>query len=175
MLASAAALCGRLFLRCYGLTAVGQADFRIGQGAIGQMYPHWKKTPETENDWFEALIALARYLRSPGGCPWDQERSALDFGRYAEEEAGEMVEALERDDRDHMEEEFGDTLFVMLATAAAAEEEGRFTLKSALQRAHEKMIRRHDHVFGEIRAATPEDAVAAWNKIKEREKSDRDS
>jgi uncharacterized protein YabN with tetrapyrrole methylase and pyrophosphatase domain len=137
------------------------------------MHPHWRKTPESETEWFEALIALARYLRAPGGCPWDREQSALDFGRYAREEAGEMVEALEGSDNDHMEEEFGDTLFVMLATAAAAEAEGRFTLKSALERIHEKMIRRHDHVFGENKAMTPEEAIAAWNQIKAEEKEAR--
>ncbi len=137
------------------------------------MYPHWTKTPENERDWFEALIALARYLRGPDGCPWDQEKTALDFGRYAREEAGEMIEALESDDHDHMEEEFGDTLFVMLATAAAAEAEGRFTLESALKRIHEKMIRRHDHVFGDTKARTPEEAIAAWNKIKTQEKEAR--
>lgn len=138
------------------------------------MYPHWKKTPETEVEWFEALINLTRYLRGPDGCPWDQEQTALDFGRYAHEEAGEMVEALEGNDCRHMEEEFGDTLFVLLATAAAAEVEGRFTLRSALERIHEKMIRRHDHVFGENKAMTPEEAIAAWNKVKAREKESRD-
>ena len=137
------------------------------------MYPHWRKTPASETEWFEALIRLARYLRGPEGCPWDRDQSALDFGRYAKGEAEELVEALESDDRMHMEEEFGDTLFVMLAAAAAAEEEGLFTLENALRRAHDKMIRRHDHVFGEKKAATPEDAIAAWNKIKEEEKLKR--
>lgn len=98
----------------------------------------------------------------------------MDFGKYAKEEAEELVEALERNDNGHSEEEFGDTLFVMLATAAAAESEGRFTLKSALERIHEKMIRRHDHVFGENKAMTPEEAIASWNKVKAREKEARD-
>jgi uncharacterized protein YabN with tetrapyrrole methylase and pyrophosphatase domain len=138
------------------------------------MYPHWTKTPKTELDWLEALIALARFLRGPEGCPWDQEQTALDFGKYAKEEAEELVEALERNDNGHMEEEFGDTLFVMLATAAAAESEGRFTLKSALERIHEKMIRRHDHVFGENKATTPEEAIASWNNVKAREKEAQD-
>lgn len=135
------------------------------------MYPHLRRQPETELEWFEALIGLARFLRGPEGCPWDREQTALTFAQYAKEEADEMVDALASKDNAHSEEEFGDTLFVMLAAAAAAEEEGRFTLKGALERAHDKMIRRHDHVFGENKAQTPEDAIAAWNKIKDQERA----
>lgn len=134
-------------------------------------YPHWKRLPQNELDWFDALISLARYLRGPDGCPWDREQTALSFAQYAVKEGEELIEALERGDNAHSEEELGDTLFVLLAAVAAAEAEGRFTLASALERIHEKMIRRHDHVFGETKAQTPEEAIAAWNKIKEVEKA----
>ncbi|GMW00242.1 MAG: hypothetical protein AMXMBFR84_13800 [Candidatus Hydrogenedentota bacterium] len=134
------------------------------------MYPHWNRTPSTEVEWFEALASLARYLRGPDGCPWDREQSSSDFARYAVEEAREWQDSYERGDNRHIEEEFGDTLFVMLAAAAAAEEEGRFNLKNAMVRAHEKMIRRHEHVFGEEKASTPEEAIAMWNRIKAKEK-----
>lgn len=134
-------------------------------------YPHWKRLPQNELDWFEASMNLARYLRGPEGCPWDREQTALTFAQYAVKEGDELVEALERQDNAHSEEEMGDTLFVLLASIAAAESEGRFTLASVLERAHEKMIRRHDHVFGENKAQTPEDAIAAWNRIKEEEKA----
>ena len=134
-------------------------------------YPHCKRLPQNELDWFEALIGLARYLRGPDGCPWDREQTALSFARYAVKEAEELIEALERGDDSHAEEELGDTLFVLLAAVAAAESEGRFSLASALERVHEKMIRRHDHVFGETKAQTPEDAIAAWNRVKQEEKA----
>ena len=139
------------------------------------MYPHWSKQPENENDWFEALIALARYLRTPDGCPWDREQSAQDFARFAHEEVGELRDAFSSEDNGHIEEEFGDALFCMLAVAAAAEEEGRFNLRSALERNHEKMIRRHEHVFGEVKAATPEEAIAMWNRIKEQERNTKEN
>jgi len=134
------------------------------------MHPHLQRTPETETDWFEALTALARYLRGPDGCPWDREHSAREFGVDAAGEAGELLDAFASGDKAHIEEEFGDTFFVLLATAAAAEAEGLFSLEHALERAHEKMIRRHEHVFGDREASTPEDAVASWNEIKAREK-----
>ncbi|MBI4556998.1 MAG: nucleotide pyrophosphohydrolase [Candidatus Hydrogenedentes bacterium] len=137
------------------------------------MYPHWTRVPNSETEWFEALIALARYLRSPQGCPWDRQQTARDFGGFAAEEAQELLEAFDKQDDAEIEEEFGDTFFCLLAMVAAAEQEGRFTLQSALQRAHEKMIRRHDHVFGEQKAQTPEDAVRTWNEVKAREKKER--
>ena len=133
------------------------------------MYPHWRKTPVSEQDWFKALMDLARYLRTPEGCPWDREQTAEDFAKYALGEAEELVEAFKSSGNPHIAEEFGDTFFVLLASAAAAEEEGRFSLKEALERAHEKMIRRHDHVFGETRAATPEEAIERWNAAKRKE------
>lgn len=129
--------------------------------------------PQTEADWVAALAALARYLRSPNGCPWDREQTGRDFARYAHEEAAEMVEAFDSADSAHMAEEWGDTFFVLLAAAAAAEAEGRFTLEEALRHAHDKMIRRHEHVFGGEAAASPEDAIARWNAIKAREKAEK--
>lgn len=137
--------------------------------------PHLVKNPENETEWFAALIALARYLRSPQGCPWDQKQTARSFAEFAREEALELVEALDSGDNEHVAEEFGDTLFTLLASAAAAESEGRFALETALQRAHEKMIRRHAHVFCETPAATEEEAWASWHRIKEEEKKSKSS
>lgn len=133
-------------------------------------YPYLKSSPQSETDWFSALVGLARYLRSPEGCPWDREKSALDFAAYAGDEIEELREALANEDNRHAEEEFGDCLFTLLACLAAAEAEGRFTLREALARAHDKMARRHDHVFCENRAETPEEAMDAWNAVKARER-----
>ena len=135
-------------------------------------YPHLKKNPESETEWFEALIGLARYLRTPEGCPWDREQSSADFVKYLQEEAGELRDALASGDDRHTEEELGDTLFTLLAVVAAAEEEGRFTMKHALQRINEKMIRSHEHVFGDVKAETSEDAIKPWNGATQKEQSD---
>ena len=132
--------------------------------------PYISKAPENEMEWYQALADLARYLRTPEGCPWDREHNSRQFAAFMADESREYIEALDTTDHAHAEEEFGDCLFTLLASAAAAEEEGRFTLRGALERAHEKMVRRHDHVFGETKAQSPEDAVNAWNRIKEEEK-----
>ncbi|MBX7256515.1 MAG: hypothetical protein K1Y02_09155 [Candidatus Hydrogenedentes bacterium] len=132
--------------------------------------PHLPHDPVSEADWFEALMNLCRYLRGPDGCPWDREQTSNDFARHSVGEMEEFLEALSGTDHSHAEEEFGDTLFVLLAAGAAAEAEGRFNVRNALERAHEKMVRRHDHVFGDTKAATPEDAIAAWERIKQQER-----
>ena len=137
-------------------------------------YPHIDKTPETDVDWFAVLWHLARYLRSPEGCPWDQGKTGQDFAGFVVEEAEELVQAYAEDDNRHIEEEFGDTLFTLLASAAAAEEEGRFSLHDALRRAHAKMIRRHGHVFGEEKADTPEEAMEAWQRVKAEEQQEEE-
>jgi tetrapyrrole methylase family protein / MazG family protein len=136
-----------------------------------ESYPHLKSAPKNEAEWFGALAALARYLRGPSGCPWDRKRHSSDFAGYLQEEAQELADAYaDPPDNDNIEEELGDCLFTLLASAAAAEEEGRYTLEDALRRIHEKMIRRHGHVFGGPEAATPEDAMAAWERVKAEEK-----
>jgi uncharacterized protein YabN with tetrapyrrole methylase and pyrophosphatase domain len=70
-----------------------------------------------------------------------------------------------------MAEECGDALFTLLASVAAAEAEGLFTYEEMLRCAHEKMIRRHDHVFGAEKASTPEEAMEAWERSKAAERA----
>ncbi|HOD95882.1 MAG TPA: MazG nucleotide pyrophosphohydrolase domain-containing protein [Candidatus Hydrogenedentes bacterium] len=138
-------------------------------------FPGMNKDPETEAEWFSALINLTRFLRSPEGCPWDREHNAGDFARFSVEEGEELTEALASGDNSHAEEEFGDCLFTLLSCVAAAEAEARFSLKGALQRAHMKMMRRHEHVFRKDRARTPEEAMQAWQQIKKQEKAEKNT
>jgi len=139
-------------------------------------YQHIQEIPQTDAEWMQALIALARFLRSPEGCPWDRQQTSESFAKYVQEEAGELVEAFQGGEpNEDIEEEWGDTLFTLLATMAAAETEGRFALGRALQRAHDKMIRRHGHIFGEHTAENPDDVVEVWRQIKEQEKREKKS
>ena len=135
-----------------------------------QEFPHWATTPQSDADWFTALRDLAVYLRGPDGCPWDQQQSGRNFAAFLAEEGQELVEAYDAGDNENIEEEIGDCLFTLLASIAAAEQEGRIQLSRVLQGAHEKMIRRHAHVFGLEKAATPQEAIESWNRIKAEEK-----
>ncbi len=130
-------------------------------------------TPQNPDKLFHELVNLARFLRSDAGCPWDQKQTARSFAGYLVDEAQEFIEALDSGDNHHAEEEFGDCLFTLLASLAAAEHENRFNLENALKRAHAKMVRRHQHVFGPERVTTAEEALAAWEEIKTLEKAEK--
>lgn len=139
-------------------------------------HQHIREIPQTEPESFQALMELARFLRSPEGCPWDRKQTAESFAKYIQEEAGELLEAFQNGaPSEDAEEEWGDTLFTLFATMAAAESEGRFELQRALHRAHEKMIRRHGHIFGEHTAENPEEVLELWRRIKEQEKREKES
>lgn len=125
---------------------------------------------ESEAEALYALVELVRYLRSGEGCPWDREQTAESFAKYSIEEAVEFHEAAASDDDEHAAEECGDLIYTALAAVAAAEDEGRFTLADVVRMARTKLVRRHDHVFGEKKAATAEEAIESWEDIKRREK-----
>jgi tetrapyrrole methylase family protein/MazG family protein len=129
--------------------------------------------PANEYEWLEALLELARYLRSPEGCPWDRQQTTASFARYMREEADELNEAVAEGDNAHIAEELGDTFFVALMTAAVAEDEGRFPVKEFLENAYRKMIRRHAHIFGGRKAESVDDIIGVWNQVKAEEKQKR--
>lgn len=127
----------------------------------------------TEPELLSVLLELARFLRSPEGCPWDRKQTSLDFARYAKQECEEYIEAIERGSCEDIAEEFGDTLFILFASAVACESEGKINIVEALKNAHKKIVRRHEHVFGEKKATTEEEAMESWNRIKEEEKKQK--
>ena len=121
-----------------------------------------------------SLVELVRYLRSEDGCPWDRAQSAAGFARFTVGEAKEFCEATNSGDDEHAAEECGDCLFTIFAAIAAAEDEGRFSLSDVVVHARDKLMRRHAHVFSDEKAATIEEAIESWDKIKSSERADRD-
>jgi ATP diphosphatase len=118
---------------------------------------------------FEDLWALVKHLRVK--CPWDKKQTFDTAKEHLIEEVIEAKEAIEKKDWPNLKEEIGDTLFNLLFLCMLAEEEDLFSLKEVLEENHEKMVRRHPHVFGDIKASTPEEALAAFMKAKAEEKS----
>lgn len=113
-------------------------------------------------------------LRSPGGCPWDAEQSHRSLARYAVEEAYELAEAAESDDRAGLRGELGDVLLQVLFHARIAEEHPLepFDLSDVAQELHDKLVRRHPHVFAGTEGVTsPEQVEEAWDQIKHRERA----
>src|SRR5215470_16252534 len=121
-------------------------------------------------EWFEKLVKLQARLRAPNGCPWDREQTHMTLRTYLIEEAYEVVEALESGDDAKFAEELGDLLLQIVFHADIARDEGRFTAADVIQTIHDKMVRRHPHVFGEKRAKDAKAVLKNWEKIKAEER-----
>ncbi len=116
------------------------------------------------------LVELTALLRGPNGCPWDREQDIDSLKGLLLEEAYEVVDAAGARDFDGLEDELGDLLFMVVFYAQLAEEDGRFKIDDVLKRVHAKLIRRHPHVFGDVQARTPEEALQSWLSVKEAER-----
>jgi len=121
----------------------------------------------------EKLVELTARLRGPEGCPWDRAQDYDSMKALLLEEAYEVVDAVNGRDFDGLEDELGDLLFQVVFYARLAEEQGRFTLASVMKRLHGKLVRRHPHVFGAVKARTAEEALKSWNSVKDEERAAR--
>ena len=124
----------------------------------------------------EKLIAIMARLRErEGGCPWDNQQNFSTIAPYTIEEAYEVADAIERDDRPALKDELGDLLFQVVFHAQMAREELSFDFDDVVEAICQKMVRRHPHVFGDAKIRTEQEQTAAWEaqKAAERAKSDR--
>lgn len=124
----------------------------------------------TAGQWFERLVALQARLRAPNGCPWDREQTHSSLRTYLIEEAYEVLDALESGDDAKFAEEMGDLLLQIVFHSQIASEEARFTIADVIREIHEKMVRRHPHVFGEKRAKNAAEVLENWENIKSEER-----
>jgi MazG family protein len=125
---------------------------------------------ESAGAWFERLVKLQARLRAPNGCPWDVEQTHLTLRTYLIEEAYEVLEALESGDDAKFAEELGDLLLQVVFHAQIATEGRRFTAADVVREIHQKMVRRHPHVFGEKRAKNAPEVLKNWEQIKAEER-----
>lgn len=119
------------------------------------------------------LLQLAKRLRDPGGCPWDAEQTHLSLTRYLLEESYEVVEAVENLPQAGyapLEDELGDLLYQVVFHAVIAQEAGEFTMADVARGIHDKLVRRHPHVFGDVVANETADVMRNWEQIKKEEK-----
>ncbi|MBQ0821826.1 nucleoside triphosphate pyrophosphohydrolase [Microvirga terrae] len=120
------------------------------------------------------LIEIMAALRTPEtGCPWDLEQDFASIAPYTLEEAYEVVDAIERGDLADLRDELGDLLLQVVFHARMAEEQGAFAFPDVVEAITRKLIRRHPHVFGDIKELSPEDVKRLWDRIKSEEKAER--
>ena len=123
---------------------------------------------------FEEFTEIIKALRSENGCPWDKEQTHNSLKPCMTEEAAELLAAIRIYDTtgnyENMREELGDILLQVVMHSQIASEEGLFSMDDVITEVSEKMIRRHPHVFGSVKADTADEVLSNWDDIKKKEK-----
>ncbi len=119
------------------------------------------------------LIDIVEILRSPEGCPWDREQDHKSIRRDFLEETYEVIEAINKNDKELLLEELGDVLLQVVFHTQIEREQGTFELSDVADGICKKMIERHPHVFGEVKADTSEQVLENWDVIKKRTKKQK--
>ena len=123
----------------------------------------------------DRVIDLMARLRAPDGCPWDREQTPATLKPQLLEEVYEVLEAIDGNSPEHLNEELGDLLLHVVFQAQIARETGAFTFADVANGLAEKLIRRHPHVFGDIKVDDSTQTIALWNELKKKEKPERQS
>jgi tetrapyrrole methylase family protein/MazG family protein len=119
------------------------------------------------------LLETIRILRAPGGCPWDRRQTLPDAARFLMDEAGELLDAALAVDHDHAAEELADLLYMVCFCREIMGETHPLSFEDVARLGHEKLLRRHPHVFGEDPAADHHESQERWNAVKAAEKRAR--
>lgn len=139
-----------------------------GSGKATRKPPKEKRS--SAGEWFERLVALQARLRAPNGCPWDREQTHATLRTYLIEEAYEVLDAMNSGDDAKFANEMGDLLLQIVFHSQIAEEQARFNIADVIREVHEKMVRRHPHVFGDKRAQDAAEVLRNWEQIKAEER-----
>src|SRR6185369_6032182 len=127
----------------------------------------------TTGERFERAVSIMARLRAPGGCPWDREQTFDTIKKYTLEETYEVLEAIDNRDWDELPAELGDLLLQVLFYSEMAKEQGTFSIDDVLDRLSTKLIDRHPHVFGDVKADTSSEVLRNWQALKVEEKKKR--
>ena len=126
-----------------------------------------------EGTSFESFAEIVAHLRAPNGCPWDREQTHESLRKHLLEESYEAVSAIDSGDFGDMREEFGDLLLQVVLQSQIANEGGQFNVNQVVQGIYSKIIRRHPHVFGDLKLEGVQGVLANWEKLKEIERRER--
>jgi uncharacterized protein YabN with tetrapyrrole methylase and pyrophosphatase domain len=130
-----------------------------------------RKAPSSKLRPIQRVIEVMAALRAPDGCPWDREQDHKSLRWHAVEEVYELLDAIESDDEPEMVEELGDLLLQVVFHAQLGSERGAFDFDAVCSGLAEKLVRRHPHVFGDVKVRDVDHVWANWEKIKRAEKA----
>jgi len=125
----------------------------------------------------ERLVEIVAKLRAPDGCPWDREQTHDSLKSGLIEETYEVIDAIERDSAPDLQEELGDLLLQVVFHSQLAQEENLFSLSAVVEGVCNKLVRRHPHVFSDLKVSGTEEVLQNWDAIKkeEKKKTNKDS
>ncbi|NUO53195.1 MAG: nucleoside triphosphate pyrophosphohydrolase [Polyangiaceae bacterium] len=129
--------------------------------------------PEQDGRTFVRLVELMQRLLADDGCPWDREQTFASLRRYVLEEACEVIDAIDKGDRNELCEELGDLALQVIFQAELARKEGAFGPDDVVRAICDKLVRRHPHVFADVTVEGTDEVLSNWEKIKAAEKKDR--
>ncbi len=132
------------------------------------MSRHWERGHP-----LKPLLKLLLICAHPNGCPWDKEQTHESLRKHLLEESYEAITAIDSGDFADMREEFGDLLLQIVLQSQIANEEGQFNVNQVVQGIYTKIVRRHPHVFGDLKLEGVDGVLANWEKLKEQERKDK--
>jgi tetrapyrrole methylase family protein/MazG family protein len=156
-------------VRSMPLEELDHAEHWAGGSSLKHLLTTLYVPPLLHPGSFESLAEIIAHLRAPEGCPWDREQTHRSLRNSLLEEAYEVLEAIDADDMPHLQEELGDLLLHVLLQSQIAVESGEFSVSDVIAEIAAKLVRRHPHVFGDVRVNGTDEIIANWEKIKQAE------
>ncbi|MCY3800862.1 MAG: MazG family protein [Chloroflexi bacterium] len=127
-----------------------------------------------EPDSIRSLLEIVARLRAPDGCPWDREQTHESLRRHMVEEAYEAVEAIDDGGGRELAAELGDVLVQVALHSQIASESGEFTFADVVSSISTKLVRRHPHVFDNLKLEGADEVLSNWERIKAGERGHED-
>ena len=119
---------------------------------------------------FYELVDVMKKLRAPDGCPWDREQTLETLKKTLVEECYEVIEVMEEEKHEELKGELGDLLLQVVFQAEIMEEKKYFDINDVCKEITEKLIRRHPHIFGDVKVSGSDEVLTNWEEIKKTEK-----
>jgi MazG family protein len=152
-----------------------RALLKAGATDLGEIAEDILIDAVTEAGPLPQLLAVMARLRAPGGCPWDREQTRHTLKQQIIEEVYELVEAIEDHAEETIKEELGDILLHVVFHSHIGKEEKKFNFADVVKVVVDKLVRRHPHVFADVKAEDSATVLSNWNAIKAAEKPERTS
>ena len=132
-----------------------------------------RRTKINSSHYFDEIVNIIETLRAPNGCPWDRKQTLETLRTPITEEAYELADAITKRSFPDIKEEAGDLLLQVVFAASIAKDWGEFDIKDVVRTICDKLIRRHPHVFGNVKAEDSDEVLRNWERIKSQERAEK--